>query len=60
VHHFALQSGALYLSFICWSVSCLPFSFGVARYAFRNMLANLPNHQAKSGQVLMADWGLKA
>ena len=55
-----MQYGALYSSFICWSVSCLPFSFDVARYAFRNMAANLPNHQTKSGQGLMVDWGLKA
>ena len=46
-------------SFICLSASCLSYSLGVARYAFKNTAGNMLNNQTKSVQALTTDLGLR-
>ena len=44
-------------SFIFLLASCLSFVLDVARYTFELTTNNLLNHQIKSVQDLMTDWG---
>ena len=44
-------------SFVCLSASCLSYSLGVARYAFKNKTGNVLNNQTTSAQALTTDLG---
>ena len=46
-------------SFVGLSASCLSYSLGVARYAFRIRPGNMLNNQTKSVQALTTDLGLR-
>ena len=44
-------------SFVCLLASCLSYSLGVVRYAFKNKTGNMLNNQTKSAQALTTDLG---